>query len=391
MAGCNAFSSAGSDELVVVSQESNADKKTITATGMVIPRKQVMMNFKQNAFGVRIQVKPGESVQTGEILVSSDNIQQTSNLEEARAELARSKAKYDSLLREEYREVRQSEKDAALESIEAAQALVDLAEQNLAATSLKAPFDGTVIEIYPHSFENVNVAEPVLLFADLNTLQIETDDLDEKDAGRLLLGDEVEIFFDAIPDVMIKGQIIEISHKVESGSGTDFNVIISLMEKPAGLRWGMSAYVIIEPGSSTGLPSRQDGLIIAEPSGTGQSESNMETKTTRLCDDADLLSETTSDGSEFRAGVVFQKTWTFRNTGTCTWKPDYKLVFIEGDQMNGPDMIVLGKYVAPGNLVTIELNLEAPEKEGSYFGSWQLQNEVNERLYNLWVDISVIS
>jgi hypothetical protein len=361
----------------------------ITATGTLTPQKQALLRFRQDASNIRILVEPGIKVQAGEILVSSDTIRQTYTLQEAKSELARAEARYDSLLREKFREVRQSEKDAAFERIEAAQARVDLAEDNLAAASILAPFDGSVIEIYPNPFENVSASEPVVLFADLETLQIETDDLDEKDTGRLALGDSAEIFFDALPDVVIKGEILRISEIVQEGAGNDFNVVISPLEIPEGLRWGMSAYVVIQPGSSLSLASDQPASENLQPSAAEMPAIEAEPTQTRLCDNAYFVNETVPDGSVFSPGARFIKTWSFRNTGTCTWRPDYHLVFVSGDQLDGPDMITLGRYVAPGARVTIELELIAPDEEGSFFGAWQLQNELKQRLYDIWVDITV--
>jgi biotin carboxyl carrier protein len=353
----------------------------------VLPKKQALLRFRQDAFDIRILVKPGDTVESGEELVSSSAFHLEKALEEAEAQLTRAEAAYDGLLREEFREVRQPEKDAAFEDIEAAQAQVDLAEANLAASSIVAPFNGTVIEIYPNSFENVKASEPVVLFADLTTLQVETDDLDEKDAGRLTLGDSAEIFFDALPDVVIQGQIADISQIVQEGSGNDFNVVITPMEKPQGLRWGMSAYVVIKPGTSEKSTDEQAVFESGQSPAADIESSQM--GETRLCDDAYFVNETIPDGTRFSPGAEVNKTWIFRNTGTCTWRPDYQLVFTGGDRMSGPESLPLGRYVAPGANVTIALDLIAPADEGSYYGSWQLQNELSENLYDVWVEISV--
>jgi biotin carboxyl carrier protein len=353
----------------------------------VVPKTQALLKFKQDAFDIRVLVKPGNSVSAGDVLVSSSAYRLEQALAEARAQLARAEAAYDGLLREEFREVRQPEKDAAFEDIEAAQAQVDLAAADLAAASITAPFDGTVIEIYPNSFENVTAADPVILFADLESLKIETDDLDEKDAGRLSLGDAAEIFFDALPDVAIQGRIADISQIVQEGAGNDFNVVVAPDEMPQGLRWGMSAYVVIKPGTSIDLTTER-----AEPESaqtpSAESESSP-TGETRLCDDAYFVNETIPDGTTFSPGAPVNKTWTFRNTGTCTWRPDYLLAFTGGDRMSASESLPLGTYVAPGAMVVIKLELVAPADDGAYFGSWQLRNELGQKLYDVWVDIQV--
>jgi multidrug efflux pump subunit AcrA (membrane-fusion protein) len=385
--GCSAFSPSENSDIVSMGQEVKTAKNVITATGTVLPKKQALLRFKQDAFDIRILVKPGDTVEAGEELVSSSAFHLEKALGEAEAQLTRAEAAYDGLLREEFREVRQPEKNAAFEDIEAAQAQVDLAEANLAASSIVAPFDGTVIEIYPNSFENVKASQPVVLFADLNTLRIRTDDLDEKDAGRLTLGDSAEIFFDALPDVVIQGRITDISHIVQEGAGIDFNVVVTPMEKPQGLRWGMSAYVVIKPGSPIAPTA---GPTDSESGGSSDADmASSQAGEKRLCDEAYFVNETIRDGARFTPGALINKTWVFRNTGTCTWRPDYQLLFTGGDRMSGPESLPLGRYVAPGANVIIALDLTAPADEGSYYGSWQLQNELGQKLYDVWVDISV--
>ena len=40
---------------------------------------------------------------------------------------------------------------------------------------------------------------------------------------------------------------------------------------------------------------------------------------------------TVPDGTGFAPGEIFVKTWRLKNRGTCTWTPDYMLVFTSGD------------------------------------------------------------
>ncbi len=243
----NILNVSNSDNQEEIIQESkDIDPNFVSATGNLVPEKEATLRFKQNANNIQILVEEGDRVSAGEILVSSDSYQQTAAVIEAKARVAAAQLRYEALLREEFREVRQSEKDAALENLEAAEAALDLAEENLYATSIIAPFSGSIIEIYPDSFENVLAGEPILLIADVSSLQIETSDLDEKDAGRIRIGDQAEIFFDAIPNITSIGKVIDIAQKSASGAGNDFTITISPLEEIDNLRWGMSAFVEIK-------------------------------------------------------------------------------------------------------------------------------------------------
>lgn len=80
------------------------------------------------------------------------------------------------------------------------------------------------------------------------------------------------------------------------------------------------------------------------------------------------------DNSVMRGGERFVKTWRFKNIGTCTWTPDYALVFAWGAQMGGASPKPLGKTVAPGEYVDISVEMKAPKESGNFQGSWFLQD-----------------
>ncbi len=130
--------------------------------------------------------------------------------------------------------------------VTAAQTRIKALEGFIRQSKLIAPFDGTVVEMYINSGEMVSPGAPVLLLADLSTLQVKTTDLNEVDVARLQIGDTVEISFDALPDTTITGKVSQISLKNTSGSGVYYDVIITLDDIPEGLRWGMSAFVGIQ-------------------------------------------------------------------------------------------------------------------------------------------------
>lgn len=88
---------------------------------------------------------------------------------------------------------------------------------------------------------------------------------------------------------------------------------------------------------------------------------------------------TVPDGSEFRPGADFTKTWQLRNTGACTWSRGYALVFEAGDRMSGAESQPLEREVIPGESIDLALALEAPENVGDYRGLWKLRSGGGER------------
>ena len=115
------------------------------------------------------------------------------------------------------------------------------------------------------------------------------------------------------------------------------------------------------------------------------------TSTPRPCNQAHFVSETIPDGTKIKAGESFTKSWRLKNTGTCTWNPNYKLVFVDGNQMSGPDSVKLNSYVKPGENADILVNLKAPSKPGTYRGYWKLQSDDGYKFAQVYVEIKVPS
>jgi hypothetical protein len=91
------------------------------------------------------------------------------------------------------------------------------------------------------------------------------------------------------------------------------------------------------------------------------------------CIKASLVSENPPDDVILRPGEYFWKTWTFQNTGTCTWTTAYKLIFWSGELMGGLVSYPLPDDVAPNEQKDISIYLQAPSTVGQYAGYWRLQ------------------
>lgn len=95
------------------------------------------------------------------------------------------------------------------------------------------------------------------------------------------------------------------------------------------------------------------------------------------CASASLGSESIIDGTIFKPGEQFTKTWEITNTSTCTWTTSYKVVFWDGDVLGGGYVYNLPQAVGPGQTVPISLILTAPTADGSYRSEWKLQTPDN--------------
>jgi multidrug resistance efflux pump len=164
------------------------------------------------------------------------------------AELARAQASLDDAIREfEALEDGPDSEDVELaeQQLSNAQSQLASAEASLADLDLTSPFAGTVAEISPRPNEWVAPGQPILVMADLDTLRVETTDLNEIDLVQIEVGDQATVSFDALPEVAVEGEITFISPKAEEGTGVNYTVVIEFDDIPAGVQWGMTAFIDI--------------------------------------------------------------------------------------------------------------------------------------------------
>lgn len=262
----------------------------VSASGEVVPVQWVTLSYPTGATALEIAVAEGDPVSKNDRLVSSDDDRLLTALFQAQSAVERAQAAYDQISRApsesslasaragvanaEANLQRQEDLEADDLIIEAAQADLDAAEANLravrngpsreeisaaehdlraaelslkqaeAAFDLEAPFPGTVVEIHINPGEPVAAYQPVLTLADLSNLQVVTTDLSEIDVTRLAIGQQANIVFDALSEQTFRGTISSIANKASGVSSVYYEVTLSLDELPAGLRWGMTAFVI---------------------------------------------------------------------------------------------------------------------------------------------------
>lgn len=87
--------------------------------------------------------------------------------------------------------------------------------------------------------------------------------------------------------------------------------------------------------------------------------------------DFELVSEPTyAAGAVIPRGEVFWKEWLIRNTGTCTWTPEWEFVFDSGWQI-GNTRFHMNRTTAPGELLTVRLAMKPDQKQdGNYYSSY---------------------
>jgi len=134
----------------------------------------------------------------------------------------------------------------------------------------------------------------------------------------------------------------------------------------------MVATLTAQPGQ--GLPTGQTTAI---PTNTVAPQITPATSTPvpTPCDWASLVEDVSiPDDSLLLPGQTFTKTWRLKNIGTCTWTPEYTIVFVEGSSMGAPASVKINTTVAPGGTVDVSVGMTAPGATGSYTSNWLLKN-----------------
>jgi len=138
---------------------------------------------------------------------------------------------------------------AAQAQVQQMKATLDYAQTQLAATEIKAPVSGTVLQrivergemVSPSSFGESGARTSVVALADLNDLQIELD-ISQADFARLKMGQRAEIIPEAFPNLKYTGFIAEIAPEANRAKAT-VQVKVKVENPDGQLRPEMNARV----------------------------------------------------------------------------------------------------------------------------------------------------
>lgn len=104
-----------------------------------------------------------------------------------------------------------------------------------------------------------------------------------------------------------------------------------------------------------------------------------------------LRDVTIPDNTEMTPAEVFTKTWLVQNSGTCTWKPGFRVVLIGGTAMGGSPFKV-AQTVGPGGSIQISIKMVAPTNQtGVVQGTWKMTDENAEQFGDYLSVVIVIS
>ena len=268
--GCGSGSASQSD---LTLEDATVGRQTIEAaveaTGTVEPIRRVEVKSQASGEILEMPVDLGDRVEQGDLLARIDPREEVNELEQARADLeqARAQLQVTSSRLERARALRDSGvvtaeelESAILEHANArsahqrARTRLELAREQRADATVRAPLGGTIIEKQVEegqiitSTRDVTGGTTLLTMADLSEVQVRTL-VDESEIGRVHQGLPAEITVEAYPDRTFRGEVLKIEPQATVQQNvTMFAVLTRIPNREGLLRPGMNADVTIVVG-----------------------------------------------------------------------------------------------------------------------------------------------
>jgi HlyD family secretion protein len=125
------------------------------------------------------------------------------------------------------------------------EARLNAAKAGVAAFAVIAPFDGSVAELNATAGGSINPGEIAVTVADFSSWLVKTTDLTEIDVVALAEGQPVSVTLDAIPEAVLRGNIVSIGQSYSENQGdVVYEVTVKLEDTDPAMRWGMTASVL---------------------------------------------------------------------------------------------------------------------------------------------------
>jgi multidrug resistance efflux pump len=133
-------------------------------------------------------------------------------------------------------------------NLETAQAHQTAAQSALDNMEIKAPFDGTVVDVNIKPGELTGSDKWAVLVADFSEWYVETNDLTEQEVVKISLGQGAAISPDALPELHLSGVVTEIADNFSYQAGDILYKVRLRVEEPDPLlKWGMTVETTFNP------------------------------------------------------------------------------------------------------------------------------------------------
>ena len=230
----------------------------VNSVGRLVPNREVALSSQVSGIVLVYSVDTGDAVTANKMVVALDPTDYQLALSEARANLLSVRARHvaaknsfrragqllpENVIAPEAYDKIEAEYKATQAAVSQAEAVVDINRRRLDKTVIKAPFDGLVTSRLVEKGQNINVGDPVMAIADMQSMRVKIH-VNEQDYVYLDKDDSVTVLVEAYPDASFPGQVDRIGVKADSHTNT-FEVEILLANPNLVFKAGLTATVNI--------------------------------------------------------------------------------------------------------------------------------------------------
>lgn len=286
----------------------------VSGPGVIYAESSVKVSSSIMGRIIRLAVKEGQDVTTGDVLLRIDPSQYEARLKQAEAAYKASLARID-LARARLEDARSetnrvdalsqsglvserdvgtsrtnlavadADLDAAIEASGEAKAAVMAAQDDLDKTVILAPISGTVTSLNVEEGEIVitgtmnNPGTVVMTISNLDTMEVRAD-IDETDVAKVRPGQMAEISVDAFADTTLAGVVSVVgsssssaqAYAASSDQRATFEVRIRVTDHLSGLRPGMATTVDVVTAAKDSVPYVPIQALVSRELGEGEAK-----------------------------------------------------------------------------------------------------------------------
>src|SRR5262245_8945335 len=261
LAGCKAETTVREEPVrpvKVAIVEAAPETRTLTYSGVVRPRIESALGFRVAGKITARSVNVGDTVSVGEPIARLDETDLRLAENAASAAVAAARSRRDvaadnlerakvllpkAVISQAAYDTRRNELDAAVASLESAEAQLRQAVNAVSYTTLKADKAGIVTGVNAEPGQVVNAGQAIITLAEAGETEIAVA-VPEQDAGRLQLGQWAKVTLWAGPRLSVDARIREIAGQADPASRT-YAVRIAVSAPPQAMRLGMTASVAL--------------------------------------------------------------------------------------------------------------------------------------------------
>lgn len=216
--------------------------------GKVLATDQARLAFEVPGQLIKFPIKEGQKIKKGQLIGELDQTKYQEKVNETKARLIRTRAEYQRarrLVKDDF--ISRTEFDRKRSAYLVAEANYNTAKKDLNDCTLSAPFDGVIAKKFVKNFEKVKAKQDIVLFQDLDQLDIEVNVPEyiilNLKAEKKAVDEETKVSFEGAPKQRFKVKVKEFSTQADPETQT-YRVLFTLpAPKTLNVFPGMTATV----------------------------------------------------------------------------------------------------------------------------------------------------